>query len=93
MTETQSSFKRCEKKYLLTQAQYRAVRHGMASYMKPDAYPVYTVCNVYYDTDRYSLIRASLEKPIYKEKLRLRSYGVPGNCDEVFVEIKKGPLN
>ena len=89
MAEIQSSFKRCEKKYLLTEAQYRAVRLGMAPFMKPDAYPVYSVSNVYYDTDRYDLIRASLEKPVYKEKLRLRSYGVPGSCDEVFIEIKK----
>ena len=89
MNEIQDSFKRCEKKYLLTEEQYLAVRLGMASFMKPDAYPSYSVSNVYYDTDRYDLIRGSLEKPIYKEKLRLRSYGVPGSCDEVFIEIKK----
>ena len=89
MSEIQSSFRRCEKKYLLTPEQYRAVKRGMASYMKPDAYPRYTICNIYYDTERFDLIRASLEKPIYKEKLRLRSYGVPGSMDSVFVEIKK----
>ena len=89
MSEPQSCFKRCEKKYLLSPAQYEAVKRGMAPWMKPDAHPSYTICNVYYDTEHYDLIRASLEKPVYKEKLRLRSYGVPGSRDPAFVEIKK----
>lgn len=89
MCEAQSCFRRYEKKYLLTQAQYRAVRQGMAPYTTPDAHPKYSICNIYYDTENYDLIRASLEKPVYKEKLRLRSYGVPGNSDHVFVELKK----
>ncbi len=89
MSEIQSCFKRYETKYLLTHEQYTAVLEGMASYMKPDAHPRYSLSNVYYDTERFDLIRASLEKPIYKEKLRMRSYGVPGSRDKVFVEIKK----
>ncbi len=89
MSELQTCFKRCEKKYLLTREQYLAVRRGMAPHMKPDAYPRYTICNVYYDTGHWDLIRTSLEKPVYKEKLRLRSYGVPGSRDPVFVELKK----
>jgi hypothetical protein len=89
MCEIQSCFKRYEKKYLLTQEQYRAMRFGMKSHMKPDAHPRYSIGNIYYDTENYDLIRASLEKPVYKEKLRIRSYGVPGSRDSVFVEIKK----
>ena len=75
--------------YLLTPEQYRAMRFGMAQFMKPDAHPRYSIGNIYYDTENYDLIRASLEKPVYKEKLRMRSYGVPGSRDSVFVEIKK----
>ena len=89
MCEVQSCFERYEKKYMMTPAQYRAVRQGMKSCMIPDIHPRYTICNVYYDTDHYELIRTSLEKPVYKEKLRLRSYGVSGGRDPVFVEIKK----
>jgi len=48
-----------------------------------------TICNIYFDTPDCRLIRASLEKPVYKEKLRLRSYGVPGQDDQVFIELKK----
>ena len=89
MSEIQSCFKRYETKYLLTHEQYAAMLDGMAPYMKPDAHPRYTICNIYYDTERFDLIRTSLEKPVYKEKLRMRSYGVPGSRDTVFVEIKK----
>lgn len=89
MGAIQNCFERREKKYLLTGEQYRAMRFGMAAYMKPDEHPRYSISNIYYDTEHYDLIRTSLEKPVYKEKLRLRSYGVPGSRDPVFVEIKK----
>ena len=62
---------------------------GMRPYMKKDAYGAYTICSIYYDTDDWRLIRASLEKPVYKEKLRVRSYGVPEEDGRVFVELKK----
>lgn len=89
MSDIQSCFKRYEKKYLLTREQYEAMRNGMTEYMIPDTYGNYSISNVYYDTPDYRLIRESLEKPVYKEKLRMRSYGVPSSRDAVFVEIKK----
>ena len=89
MSEVQCCFRRYEKKYLLTRGQYERMLRGMAQYVRPDEYGRYTICSVYYDTDDFSLIRASLEKPVYKEKLRVRSYGVPGEHDRVFVELKK----
>lgn len=85
----QQSFRRIEKKYLLTPDRYHALLKGMMPYMKADEYGQYTICNIYYDTDNFALIRASLEKPVYKEKLRLRSYGTPADDKKVFVEIKK----
>lgn len=87
--QIQQSFRRFEKKYLLTPAQYDALLSGTRPYMQADRYGRYTICNIYYDTDDFQLIRASLESPVYKEKLRLRSYGVPTDDREVFVEIKK----
>ena len=61
----------------------------MGGRMRPDIYGESTVCSVYYDTPDFRLIRASLEKPVYKEKLRLRSYG-PAQADQpVFLELKK----
>ena len=85
----QSCFERYEKKYCLTLSQQCFLLERMTPYMKKDAYGEYTICNIYYDTDDFRLIRASLEKPIYKEKLRVRSYGVPEEDGRVFVELKK----
>lgn len=85
----QFSFKRYEKKYMLTPDQLQKMLAGMENYVRADEFGHYTICNIYYDTDNFQLIRASLEKPVYKEKLRMRSYGVPGDRDKVFVELKK----
>ena len=85
----QFCFKRYEKKYMLTPYQYAKILEGVQDRMRPDEFGRYTICNLYYDTDDFRLIRTSLEKPVYKEKLRMRSYGVPGSQDEVFVELKK----
>lgn len=87
--KVQYSFKRYEKKYFLTPTQYRLFKEKLMNFVRADEYPTYTLCNIYYDTDDYKLIRSSLEKPMYKEKLRVRSYGVPGDSSDVFVELKK----
>ena len=82
-------FERYEIKYLITDSQRKTVMQAMRDYMKPDEYGKSTICNIYYDTPDYYLIRHSLEKPVYKEKLRVRSYGTAGSRDNVFVELKK----
>lgn len=89
MTPYQGIFKRVEKKYLLDREQYRALTRRLAPHLIPDRYPVSTIGSLYYDTPNHALIRASLEKPVYKEKLRLRSYGIPSSDTVVFLEIKK----
>lgn len=89
MTQFQNNFKRYEKKYLLTKTQYHALREMTEFRLLQDSYGKHTVCNLYLDTDDYALIRTSLEKPTYKEKLRLRSYGIPKKEDSVFLELKK----
>jgi len=89
MSTIQNSFQRVEQKYLLTGEQYRALRRGMAPYVRPDVYSHYTICSIYCDTEDFAIVRNSLDKPVYKEKLRLRSYGVPGSRDTAFVELKK----
>ncbi|MCC8127904.1 MAG: polyphosphate polymerase domain-containing protein [Clostridiales bacterium] len=83
------SFQRYETKYLLNQEQYRELLPLLRTRLTQDAGGVYTVCNIYYDTDNFDLIRASIEKPVYKEKFRLRSYGIPDENGIVFAEIKK----
>lgn len=83
-------FKRVEKKYLLSKEQYQAVLAGISEHMQPDKYGEITICNIYFDTEDSRLIQISIDKPVYKEKLRLRSYGLPKTPeDTVFLEIKK----
>lgn len=89
MADFQNVFQRYEKKYLLNRIQYAALRRAFAGKIEPDNYGQHTICNLYFDTDNYELIRTSLDKPTYKEKLRLRSYGVPDLHSNVYVEIKK----
>ena len=82
-------FERCEKKYFLTSDQQEALLKRMQPYMQADRYGRYRIGNIYYDTPNWQLIRASIEKPAYKEKLRVRCYGVPTENSPVFVELKK----
>ena len=88
-TATKFSFERYEKKYFLTPAQQKILINYIKDYMVSDVYGKYSLCNIYYDTDDWRLIRASLEKPVYKEKLRVRSYGVPQDDGKAFIELKK----
>ena len=86
-------FKRTEKKYMLNQQTYEKVIGEVERHMISDKFSadgaMYNIGNIYYDTPTDELIRRSIEKPVYKEKLRLRSYGVPKMQDIVFLEIKK----
>lgn len=85
----QTVFKRYELKYMLSNKQKEKIVSAMAQYMKPDKYGKTTIRNLYFDTDTYLLIRRSIEKPTYKEKLRVRSYSSAQAESTVFVELKK----
>lgn len=82
-------FRRREQKYLLNTIQRQAIEQAMLAHMERDPYENTAVCNVYYDTPDHRLIRHSLERPVYKEKLRLRSYGLVKPEQKVFLEMKK----
>jgi hypothetical protein len=85
----QNIFQRHEKKYLISRSQYEVFLPRLLERMEPDRYERYLVQNLYYDTETFESIRASVEKPVYKEKLRLRCYGVPHRENPVFFEMKK----
>ena len=82
-------FRRRELKFLIDQQQRQALEQLLKEKMVPDKFGRSTICNLYYDTPDYRLIRRSLEKPVYKEKLRLRSYGRIEPGVDVFLEMKK----
>lgn len=85
----QKVFKRYELKYVLTVAQYHELLELMKNYMIQDEYGKYRIHNIYMDTDDYLLIRHSIEKPCYKEKMRIRAYGDVTKDSQLFIEIKK----
>lgn len=85
----QTVFQRYELKYHLTRYQLTLLRQAMEPYMVPDPHGQSTIQSLYFDTPTYLLIRRSMEHPLYKEKLRLRSYGLAKPEDTVFIELKK----
>lgn len=85
----EKSFKRHEIKYLITINQYINLMDYLSDKVEKDVVYKSTICNVYYDTDNFELIRKSIEKSIYKEKLRICSYDKPTLDSSVYVELKK----
>jgi hypothetical protein len=88
------TFKRYEIKYFVTPGQFEIIKAELEKRMTLDKFCVsggsYMIYNLYFDTASNEIIRHSLDRPYYKEKLRMRSYTMP-TCgeDTVFVELKK----
>lgn len=86
-------FNRVEKKYIINDYSYHILNEKLNDYMVEDRFCIgnkfYSISNIYFDTWDDELIRCSIDRPLYKEKLRLRSYGIPTLEDKVFLEIKK----
>lgn len=89
MNNYQAVFRRKEIKYLLSQRQLEALLPALEQHMVPDDFAHSSISNLYYDTPDFRMIRRSLEKPKYKEKLRLRCYQTPRSDTPAFLEIKK----
>ena len=87
--EAQKIFKRYEYKYMLTLEQQTELKELMKQYMIADAFGRSTICNLYFDTPQYLLIRRSIENHVYKEKIRLRTYGQAIPESIAFIELKK----
>lgn len=91
MTKTinKNIFKRIEQKYLLTKEQYFSLQPLLEKYFEKDQYYESKIYNLYFDNSNNDIIVNSIEKPPYKDKIRLRSYKEVKNNDEVFLEVKK----
>lgn len=88
-TKTISVMKRYELKYVLTKEQTKLVCERLKGHMVVDEYGKTSIASLYYDTPNYRLIRNSIEKPMFKEKIRLRSYGLATENSPVFLELKR----
>ncbi|MDF2722053.1 MAG: polyphosphate polymerase protein [Paenibacillus sp.] len=86
-------FNRYENKYVMDTKMFYNIYNRLMEYMELDAYnkddKFYSISNLYYDTESHSLVRNSLSKPKYREKLRIRAYGVPAPDAKVYLELKK----
>lgn len=90
MKPFKEKFKRIETKYIISKAQWEQCQAQFHHYLEPNEYAQTTISNLYYDTPTFALIRQSLDKPNYKEKLRMRSYDkAVHDMSEVFIEVKK----
>ena len=81
--------KRYEMKYLLSKEQLEFFKKALIGHMVIDRYGKTSIASIYYDTPDYRLIRASIEKPSFKEKIRLRAYGLVTRGEPVYLEIKR----
>ena len=82
-------FRRVEKKYIITKEQYTAIEEAIKGKMVEDEHGKSIIYNLYLDTGQFELIRHSITKPIYKDKVRLRSYSIPNNDTPIYLEIKR----
>ena len=89
MAEPIVVMKRYELKYILNAAQTEFLIERLRGHMEPDAYGLTSIASLYYDTPDYRLIRASIDKPEFKEKIRLRSYGIATDASPVYLELKR----
>lgn len=81
--------KRYELKYLLNEKQTGYLREKLKGRMEPDGFGKTSIASLYYDTPSRQLIRTSMEKPLFKEKIRLRSYGLATEESPVYLELKR----
>ena len=82
-------FRRVEKKYILNERQYILFKNALKEYMVEDEHGVSTICNIYFDTQQYELVQHSITKPVFKDKIRLRSYNIPNLNSKIYLEIKR----
>jgi len=87
--EAINTMKRYEMKYILSEQQMLYLKAALKDHMEVDQYGKTSIASIYFDTPDDRLIRASLEKPEYKEKIRLRSYGLVKPEENVFLELKR----
>lgn len=83
-------FRRVEQKYILSKKQYELLQDIIKSKFKKDKYYKSKIYNLYFDNSSNDMIINSIEKPLYKEKIRVRSYNEVKNKDDiVYLEMKQ----
>lgn len=89
MSDIINVMKRYELKYILDKRQVDYLVDKLNGHMIVDKYGKTSIQSLYYDTPNSRLIRESLDKPDFKEKIRLRSYGLNKPGKPVYLELKR----
>jgi len=89
MSDIINVMKRYELKYILDKRQVDYLIDKLNGHMIVDKYGKTSIQSLYYDTPNSRLIRESLDKPDFKEKIRLRSYGLNKPGKPVYLELKR----
>lgn len=82
-------FRRVEKKYIITKEQYMFLKKAIDDKLIEDIHGKSMICNIYFDSEKFDLIRHSITKPVFKDKIRLRSYNIPSLDSMTYLEIKR----
>ncbi len=82
-------FKRTEKKYIIPPDKYPALLSALKEHMHEDSYGLQPIYNIYFDDTGDRFIRLSMQSPVFKEKMRLRSYGPARKGGYIYAELKK----
>ncbi|MDR0514033.1 MAG: polyphosphate polymerase domain-containing protein [Coriobacteriaceae bacterium] len=88
------TFERNEKKYRIDQATMDGLREALSQHMAKDLYSAHgpsRVTSLYLDTPSSLLLRRSLEKPPFKEKTRIRVYGIVPPSGDPFEAVSDTP--
>ncbi len=89
MSNYQGVFQRIEKKYILDEEKYNALMEKLDGKLDHNEFPNSTILNIYLDNSNYDLAIKSIQKPVFKEKVRLRSYNVPNKDSTLYLEVKR----
>ena len=84
-----TTMKRVEMKYILNAEQLDYLQEALKGHMEVDQYGLTSIASLYFDTPNHRLVRNSIEKPLFKEKIRLRSYGLAKENSKVYLELKR----
>ena len=76
------------KKYILDEEKYNALMEKLDGKLDHNEFPNSTILNIYLDNSNYDLAIKSIQKPVFKEKVRLRSYNVPNKDSTLYLEVK-----
>ena len=82
------SIRRVEKKYLITRSEKATLLKALKKQLVHDEYYKEEILSLYLDTDNFDLAIKTIDRPEFREKVRVRAYNVPKRSTRIFFEVK-----